>query len=279
MIRFMGSGFLGNALSIFLATAALADKDEIGPGANLNKHSQSILVEAEQGIEWFSREKFYIARGNAMAIRGRVSVHADTLKALYRDSLTEKDEIYRLEASGKVIIRGPDRTAFGDKGIYDLDKSVILVEGKGLKLKTKLDTIKASESLEYWEKKKIAIARGKATATRGDKTIGANVLTVQFESGPKDSIRATRMDAIGGVKITTADEIAIGNEGVYDVIGGVVTLTGDVKITRGKSQLNGSVAEVNLQTGVSRLVSNKKLESRQKVRGLFARETLRKKRD
>ena len=41
-----------------------------------------------------------------------------------------------------------------------------------------------------------------------------------------------------------------------------------MKITRGENQLNGSMAEVNLQSGVSRLISDKSLGGT-KVRGLF----------
>jgi hypothetical protein len=47
---------------------------------------------------------------------------------------------------------------------------------------------------------------------------------------------------------------------------------GHVKITRGKSQLNGSIAEVNLKTGRSRLLSKSGLDGNQKVRGLFTRD-------
>ena len=68
------------------------------------------------------------------------------------------------------------------------------------------------------------------------------------------------------------DEMAVGDEAVYYIEKELVTLVGHVKITRGKSQLNGSIAEVNLKTGRSRLLSKSGLDGNQKVRGLFTRD-------
>ena len=50
---------------------------------------------------------------------------------------------------------------------------------------------------------------------------------------------------------------------------GLATLSGNVKITRGENQLNGAVAEVNLNTGISRLLSNRGAQNGSRVRGLF----------
>ena len=92
-----------------------------------------------------------------------------------------------------------------------------------------------------------------------DKTIRANLLTVQFIEDINGNLTAKQIDAQGGVLITTPSEVIVGNEGVYNVIDELVTLSGNVKITRGENQLNGSMAEVNLQSGASRLISDKSL--------------------
>ena len=48
-------------------------------------------------------------------------------------------------------------------------------------------------------------------------------------------------------------------------------MNGSVKITRGQTQLNGDRAEVNLNTGVSRLLTMVKgqKKSNERVRGIF----------
>jgi lipopolysaccharide export system protein LptA len=57
---------------------------------------------------------------------------------------------------------------------------------------------------------------------------------------------------------------------VYNEIDNIATLSGSVRITRGQNQLAGDVAEVNLDTGVSRLLSQ--TEGEGLVRGLLVPE-------
>ena len=59
-----------------------------------------------------------------------------------------------------MIVLSSNRIAYGDYGVYDLDNSVTILTGKNLRLKTALETIKARKRLEYWDKKKLAIAKG-----------------------------------------------------------------------------------------------------------------------
>ena len=231
--------------------------------------SQPIAIDADQGIEWLSEDKVYLARGNASAKQGDFSMQADILKAFYRNTKSKKDEIYRIEATGQVIIRNLVQNVFGENGVYDLDRSLIVVSGKNLRLDTGKEIVRAEEGLEFWQKSMLAVARGNASATRQDRTIRANLLTVQFIEDKNGNLTAKQIDAQGGVLITTASEVIVGNEGVYNVIEELVTLSGNVKITRGENQLNGSLAEVNLQSGVSRLISDKSLGGTKKVRGLF----------
>ena len=249
----------------------LGDLNPATAQTQFGPNAKPVQIEASNGIEWLSKEKIYIARGEASAKQGDLNIKCDVLKAFYRESKTQDTEIYRLEAIGNVVIKNSERTAYGDHGIYDLDSSVMVLEGNDLQLKTALETIKATESLEYWDKKQLAIVRGNAEAIRGERKINANILTMYFLKNKTGKLEANRIDAIGGVAISTPNEIATGDEAIYTVQKGIVTLSGNVKITRGKSQLNGSIAEVNLNTGRSRLLSRKKLDGNSKVRGLFTR--------
>ena len=80
--------------------------------------------------------------------------------------------------------------------------------------------------------------------------------------------RLQRIEAFGDVHVSTEAEIAVGDRGVYNAETGIAVLAGNVKITRGKNQLNGDYAEVNTHTGISRLLSDS-----QQVRGLFVPES------
>ena len=122
--------------------------------------------------------------------------------------------------------------------------------------------------IEYWEKRGLAVARGDAIAIRGDNRLRADVLRAHFEKDEKGKASVRRVDAIDNVVITTPDEIVRSNRGKYDVKTGIARLTGSVRITRGNNQLNGANAEINLNTGVSKLFGNGKGG----VRGIFMNE-------
>lgn len=226
-----------------------------------------VTVEADQGIEWIRDSKTYVARGNAKAVRGDTQVTADSLTANYREKPDGTTEIFRLIAEGNVVIATPRERATGDRAVYNLDKAVVRLTGRNLEFRNANDVIKARDSLEYWQQRKVAVAHGDATATRERQMIRADVMTAYFEDDKQGKTVLTRVEASGDVVITTPQEVARGREGVYNATKGTATLAGDVRITRGKNQLNGERAVVNLNTGVSRLLPAGKDGGR--VKGLF----------
>ena len=225
-------------------------------------------VDAEQGIEWHQGKNAFIARGNAVARRGDSQLRADELIAYYRD-VDGTPQIYRIEAVGTVNMTSRTEKVVGDRAVYDLDKAVAVVTGADLRLSTPTDLITARDSLEYWENRNIAVARGAASMTRGERILSAETLTATLGRDQQGALRATRVDAFDNVTITTTDEFVRGDKGVYDVDRDIAVLEGAVKITRGENQLNGDRAEVNLKTGVSRLLS---LGQSGRVRGLLVPE-------
>ena len=76
------------------------------------------------------------------------SRHLESVLSKYK---VEKDEIYRIEANGQVVIRNLVQNVFGEHGIYDLDRSLIVVSGKNLRLDTGKEIVRAEEGLEFWQ--------------------------------------------------------------------------------------------------------------------------------
>jgi len=212
-------------------------------------------INADDGIEWRRDEQVYIARGNALAVRGDISVYADEMRAHYRKIEGAGTDVDIIDVLGNVRIVSPTATIYGDRGAYDVINGVLVLVGKDLRLIGEHDTLTARDSLEYWEKKKIAVARGDAEAVREDKRIKADVLTAYFKPGADDGLDLDRIEAFGNVRIVTAQEYVQGNHGIYFVEKEIATLDGDVKITREDNQLNGAYAEVNLKTGISQLLA------------------------
>jgi lipopolysaccharide export system protein LptA len=246
-----------------LAAALVALVPSLGMAQFLGSGQDSgegtpLKIEAERGIEWHQNEKAYVARGNALAARGDVSVRAEVLTAYYRQRSAAADtqssnEIHRVVAQGTVRIATPTQTVFGDRAVYDIDQSVIVVTGKDLRLVTPTDTLTARDTLEWHDAKQQAVARGDAVAIRNDQRIKADVLVANVVRPQNEPSRISRVDAHGGVLVSTPTEIARGRSGVYNVDTGIVTLVGNVTITRGENEIKGERATVDLNKNVSRM--------------------------
>jgi lipopolysaccharide export system protein LptA len=255
-----------------------------------------ITITASEGIEWHQAEQEVIARGNAKAVRGDVTVVADRLTAWYRKraGATDKsaggqtakpadagtvpgepgpgdNEIYRVQAEGHVRIFTPTDQASCDRATYDLDQAVLLMTGHNLRLTTPNEVLTARDALEYWSQKHMAVARGDATVVTSDgKLLSADTLVAYTEPAPQPggtqktagndaapgSSKLQRVEAFGNVVVRTATDTVTGERGVYVPDVGIARLAGHVRITRGQNQLDGAEAEVNLKTGVSRLLSS-----------------------
>jgi lipopolysaccharide export system protein LptA len=267
MTRFLSIYGLGLGLMVLSSSIIYVDSN-IAQAQEVTKEGAggAIELEAEDGIEWLRNEKRYIATGNAIAKRGGVTIKADELIAHYNEDADGNSQaIYRLDAIGHVVITSGQTEATGDKGVYHMDKKVAVLVGKNLQLISPRALITAEDSLEYWEERELAVARGKATVIQKDKRLQAGVLTAYIRPDKKTGKKTIqRIDATGGVHISTKREIIRGAEAVYNVAEEKATICGNVKITRGENQLNGECADVNMKTGRSRLRGGKG-----KVKGLI----------
>ena len=221
----------------------------------LKSSDQPLEINAEDGIEWRRNEQLYIARGNAEAIRGELTLYADVMTAHYSKNQDGDTDIDRIDVEGNVRIVSPTETVYGDRGAYDVPNGVLVLVGDDLRLIGKTDTITARDSLEYWELKNMAVARGNAMVVHEDKRIQADVLSAHFAPDSGADLELIRIDAFGNVRIATATEFASGDRGVYYVDREFATLTGAVKITREENQMSGEYAEVDMKTGISRLLA------------------------
>lgn len=214
-----------------------------------------IEITAGEGLEWRRSEKLLVAAGGVVLTRGTMKMEAETVSAWYRESDGGKDqEVYRIDAAGKVRLLSEGAKGFGESAAYDLDQGVFVLSGGSPRFEAQQLTVTASQNLEYWEARRLAVARGEAVAESGNRKIRADVISAYIEQTDGENTELRRMEAIGNVQITTPDDFASGGEAVYDAKTGVATLCGGVEIRRGASVLKGKCAEVNLNTGVSRLI-------------------------
>ena len=182
-------------------------------------------------------------------------------------------EIFRLEAEGNVRIATETQTIYGDHAVYDVDQTLLVVTGKNPKLETPRDTVTARDSLEWYDNKQLAVARGDAVAVREGKRLRGDTLTAQVVKGPNESSHINRIDANGNVLVSSLDQIGRGDTGVYNVDTGIATLAGRVTLTREDNELRGEYAVVDMNNNVSRLLSAPPsaalTEARPRVQGLL----------
>jgi lipopolysaccharide export system protein LptA len=264
------------ALAATLLAAAVAvlmpgPRAALAQSVGIERSSKEpVTIEADEGIEWHQQEKVYLARGNARAMRGDVTVRAQTLTAHYREIGNGKTEVYEVVADGGVLITTPREKITGDTGVYDVERGVFRLTGKSLLIETPEERVTARDKIEYFSNEKKAVLEGNATVVKDNRTVRSDTMTARFAEDDKGKMALSRADIIGNVVITTPTEVARANSGIYDAGTGIATLTGAVKLTRGDNQLNGEFAEVNLKTGVSRLLASPAGASDGKrVRGIF----------
>lgn len=236
-----------------------------------------VTINADDGVEWRQKEQVYIARGNATASRGTMSIRADVLRAHYRKPEKKKSgaeeqpasaggdkkpgvantaatQIYKITATGKVVIKSDKDTITGDQAVYLVDRGVFILTGRGgVKIQSKDRTITGGR-IEYHTRALRAYVLGNAKVVDGDKQVTAKRFVAYLKKGPGGGTAMRRVLAEGNVIIKTKREVAMGDRGDYDTEKKIATLTGNVRLTRGDNQLNGNKAVVNMATGVSRMV-------------------------
>ena len=246
MIRIFFAAVLVCVTSVAAAQFPLPGDGEEGP----------VEIEAVDALEWLREQQLYIARGDARLRQGDVEILADILTARYReDDETGDVFIYEAVAEGSVVIESPDGRAEADLVVYDRDQELITMTGEALRLENGEDVVTATESMEYFVTERLGVATGDAEMTRGTDNVRADVLRVEFVEDEEGELTVSRATAVGDVVITTPEDVAASDEAVYDLVANMATLIGNVRLTRGDNHLNGSRAEVDLETGISRLLA------------------------
>jgi len=208
------------------------------------------------------------------------------------DTDTGGNEVYRVQAEGHVHIYTQTDQVWGDQATYDLDQAVLVVTGHNLRLTTPSDIVTARDDLEYWSQRHMAVARGDAVVVtndgrrlRGDVLVaytmdaaapaqgttqgvaqGATAQATPVADHPGTPANAQndpllssgklqKVDVFGHVLVRTVTDTVTGERAVYVPDSGIARVAGNVHITRGQNQLDGSEAIVNMKTGISRLLA------------------------
>ena len=104
-----------------------------------------------------------------------------------------------------------------------------------------------ADRIEVQDRADRAIFAGNVHVRQAELTMDTERLTIAYSSG--DGIQIQRLDASGGVVVRSPSETARGNFGIYDLNKRLITLVGDVQLTREGSRVSGSRLVIDLETG------------------------------
>lgn len=105
----------------------------------------------------------------------------------------------------------------------------------------------AADRIEVQDRADRAVFAGNVVVRQASLTLTAGRVTVAYTSS--GGIQIQRIDASGGVTVRSPSETARGNFGIYDLNERIITLIGDVTLTRGASHVNGGRLVIDLDTG------------------------------
>ena len=126
-----------------------------------------------------------------------------------------------------------------------------------------------ADTLEVRQSENVAIFEGDVKAVQGEMVLDADMLTVYYRdvAGGQGNLGVARIDAEGNVVVSSPDETAQGQSGVYDVENGRIDLAGGVVLNRGNNIVRGEMLTMDLESGVSRVSGGSS-----RVQGLFVPE-------
>ena len=116
----------------------------------------------------------------------------------------------------------------------------------------------AADRIEVQDNANRAIFSGNVKIVQAEMTLTAARVTVLYSKPPPGSAadagpQVQRMDASGNVYVVDPSETARGDFGVYDTQRRLITMIGDVTLTRGQSVVHGARLVMDLDSGRSTL--------------------------
>lgn len=110
----------------------------------------------------------------------------------------------------------------------------------------------SADRIELQDRSDRAVLSGNVDVVQGDMRLKADRVTIAYNAANHNQVN--RMDASGGVVLTSRSETARAQFGIYDLKTRLVTMIGGVVLQRpGQGETRGSRMVLNLNTGFATL--------------------------
>jgi len=222
---------------------------------NFDNSNGPIEIFADDGIEWHKNKSKYVALGNAKALSGTLSVESDKIEAFYKENDSSNMNITEVRAKKNVVVKDKKmKITGGEYAEYKIIKDYFFINGKNIILTSEKNILKSNKKLEYWRSKNIAIATGKAEAKKDNEFIVLADKLVWYLQERNQKTTVKKLLGFNNVSIKTNNEVAFSDKAIYNNNTEICKLFGNVKLQRGESFLIGEYAEVDLRSGISKLL-------------------------
>ena len=131
-----------------------------------SKYDKNLPIEiTANSLEVLQNDKIAIFKGNVDAKQGKITLKADKLKVHYLSNLSSDNQsVSKILADGNVLFSTELETAKSDKGLYDVDRSLITLSGRV--------TLTQGENILRGNELTIDLKTGKNTMKGDDKSLG-----------------------------------------------------------------------------------------------------------
>lgn len=111
--------------------------------------------------------------------------------------------------------------------------------------------------LEVLDEESKAVFSGDVVVVQGGSTLKSDLLTVHYDGNGTEQQNISKIEASGGVVITSEDQSASGDEAVFDTILSTLVMTGErVVLSQSKNVVVGNRLSVELETGKAKMVAS-----------------------
>lgn len=107
----------------------------------------------------------------------------------------------------------------------------------------------AADRIEVQDRADRVVVTGNVKVTQAGLTLTSDRVTVAYNRD--GGVEVNRLDAVGNVVVTRADETARGDVAIYDLDRRLITMVGNVRLTQGQNRLSGGRLLIDLNSGRS----------------------------
>ena len=240
--------------SVFSKNQTTGDKSEL-------------TVEADDSLEWFEKEKYYLAKGNVLLTKDGLKLNANRVEAHYEEKKGE-NVLKAIIAEGNIILTKGKIKATGKLMTYNVKKKLAKISGSFQTFSSPSVHLESNKLLMFNDLDNEAEAIGKVKVILMNKTkIYADSIKAHFTGKAKTLQKAV---AKGNVIIENKlqGKKSKADFGIYNSSSEIIKLTGNVVIINQGSTIRGSKGITNIKTGMSKIKGD--LVKGERVKGVFS---------